>query len=167
MQKRSPWFTVSLHVAIALLVGIVLGSIIQTQANLAALSTMGVEVSAFRRVMATLWDLVTFSPIYALLFSVGFTVSQGVALLISRLALAGRYRLLLCPLLAIIALFLTFHLVDRFAPMPTLMAATRTTLGFVAMLASAGAAGLTLALLRGRGRHHAHRSTSATVPPAR
>ncbi|UYF98897.1 PQQ-dependent sugar dehydrogenase [Halomonas sp. GD1P12] len=163
MQKRSPGFTVSLHVAIALLVGIVLGSIIQTQANLAALSTMGVEVSAFRRVMTTLWDLVTFSPIYALLFSIGFIVSQGAALLISQLALAGRYRLLLCPLLAIIALFLTFHLVDHFAPMPTLVAATRTSLGFVAMLSSAGAAGLTLALLRGRGRHHAHRGASATT----
>ncbi|MFG6666999.1 PQQ-dependent sugar dehydrogenase [Halomonas sp. HNIBRBA4712] len=165
MRKRSPWFYICLHFAIALLVGIVLGSIVQTQINLAALTDMGVEISTFRRVMTTLWDLVTFSPIYALLFSVGFIVSQAGGLLVSRLTLAGRYRLLLCPLLAVAALFLTVHLVNHFAPMPTLVAATRTTLGFFAMLLSAAVAGLVLALLRGRGHHrvHAARAGSAAI----
>ncbi|WP_447553583.1 PQQ-dependent sugar dehydrogenase [Vreelandella sp. EE22] len=154
MRRRPTWSVILIHFAIALLAGILLGSIVQTQINLSALQRMGVEISVFRRVMTTLWDLVTFSPIYALLFSVGFIVSQGVALLISRLMLAGRYRVALCPLLAVAALFTTFHLVDHFAPMPTLVAATRTTFGFIAMLASAGFAGLILALLRGRGHRH-------------
>ncbi|WP_447956020.1 PQQ-dependent sugar dehydrogenase [Vreelandella sp. EE7] len=161
MRKRPTWSRILIHFAIALLAGIVLGSVIQTQINLAALGHMGVDISAFRRGMTTLWDLVTFSPVYALLFSVGFIVSQSVALFTSRLLWAGRYRLLLCPLLAITALFITFHLVNYFAPMPTLIAATRTTLGFVAMLSSAGFAGLVLALLRGRGHYHRHAAQAA------
>ncbi|MCB8888697.1 PQQ-dependent sugar dehydrogenase [Vreelandella malpeensis] len=160
MQRRPLWSRVLLHVAIALVAGILLGSIIQTQINLAALARMGVEISLARRIATTLWDLVTFSPIYALLFSVGFLISQTVALTISRLVLHGRYRLALCPLLAIVALFATLHIVNHFAPMPTLVAATRTTFGLVAMLASAGFAGLLLALLRGRG--HRHRGTHLT-----
>ncbi|WP_249975829.1 PQQ-dependent sugar dehydrogenase [Vreelandella olivaria] len=154
MNKQTKKATLVIHTLIALAAGIVLGSIIQTQVNLAALQSMGVEISTGRRVMTTLWDLVTFSPIYGLLFSVGFLVSQTIALMISRLLLNGTHRILLCSVGAALGLMVTLYLVNHFAPMPTLIAATRNTLGFVAMLASAAFAGALFAALRGWSAKH-------------
>lgn len=148
MRNRPAWLTTVIHFAIALLTGTLLGSIVQTQMNLAALQQMGVDISVSQRLVTTLGDLLHFSPVYAALFAVGFIVSQLTALWISRRCWNGHHRPVICALSAMAALWATFQLVDYVAPMPTLIAATRTTAGMGAMLASAGIAGVVLALLR-------------------
>ncbi|SPJ32861.1 PQQ-dependent sugar dehydrogenase [Kushneria phyllosphaerae] len=163
MRKRPVWFTTVVHFAIAVLVGTLLGSIVQTQLNLAALQQMGVDISMGQRLATTLGDLATFSPVYAALFSVGFVASQIIALWISRRYCDGRHRLALCTLSAMAALWMSFHLVDYFAPMPTLIAATRSAAGMAAMVLTAGVAGAVLAWLNRTGRHSARTASSATM----
>ncbi|WP_438764915.1 PQQ-dependent sugar dehydrogenase [Kushneria sp. TE3] len=149
MHNRPAWLTTTIHFAIALLIGTLLGSIVQTQMNLAALQQMGVDIPVMQRLTTTLGDLVRFAPVYAALFSVGFVISQVAALWISRRLWNGHHRPVLCALSAMAALWATFHIVNHFAPMPTLIAATRTAAGMIAMLISAGIAGVVLGLLRG------------------
>ncbi|GHC25401.1 hypothetical protein GCM10010082_17840 [Kushneria pakistanensis] len=163
MRNRPARLTTVIHFAIALLVGTLLGSIVQTQMNLAALQQMGVDIPVAQRLSTTLGDLVTFSPVYAALFSVGFVVSQGVALWVSHRLWNGRHQPVLCALLAMVALWATFHLVNHFAPMPTLIAATRTTAGMVAMLLSAAIAGVVLALLRDADHRRVSSGTTSTM----
>ncbi|WP_445619875.1 PQQ-dependent sugar dehydrogenase [Kushneria sp. Sum13] len=166
MRNRQGFFITVVHFVLALLTGTVLGSIVQTQLNLAALQQMGVDISMGQRLMTTLGDLIHFSPVYAALFAVGFVLSQLTALLISHQFWNGRYRVALCALSAMVALWATFHLVDFFAPMPTLIAATRTGTGMAAMLLSAGVAGVVLAILRGADHQCAPEKATGTLAVA-
>ncbi|MFN2410706.1 MAG: PQQ-dependent sugar dehydrogenase [Halomonas sp.] len=134
---------------IALLVGVMLGSVVQTQLNLAALQSMGVAIPPDVRITTTWQDLLSFAPLYALLFGVGFVVSQTAAVLLCR-RLGGRYPMLLCVGAGIVGLWVTLWLVNTLAPPPTLVAATRGITGLVAMLATAGVAGAVFAGLRRR-----------------
>lgn len=86
------WLSTSISFLIALLVGVLLGSVVQTQINLAALQGMGVQIPAM--LDTTVNDLLTFAPLYALLFSVGFIFSQTAAVRLSRW-LGGRFQALL------------------------------------------------------------------------
>lgn len=88
------WLSTSISFLIALLVGVLLGSVVQTQINLAALQGMGVQIPAVLRLDTTVNDLLTFAPHYALLFSVGFIFSQTAAVRLSR-CLGGRFQALL------------------------------------------------------------------------
>lgn len=83
------WLSTSISFLIALLVGVLLGSVVQTQINLAALQGMGVQIPAM--LDTTVNDLLTFAPLYALLFSVGFIFSQTAAVRLSRW-LGGRFQ---------------------------------------------------------------------------
>ncbi|MFC0267814.1 PQQ-dependent sugar dehydrogenase [Kushneria aurantia] len=165
MRHWPAWSVTTVHLLIAMLVGIALGSIVQTQFNLAALQQIGAEISMAQRLMTTLEDLITFAPVYALLFSPGFLISQGVALVLSRMMFSGRYPVALCGLLAMAALFTTLVLVNHFAPIPTLIAATRTIPGTLAMVVSAGIAGVIMALLQRHRPAPAHR-VNAKAPLA-
>lgn len=147
MRTTPGWLPTIMSFLIALLVGVLLGSVVQTQINLAALQGMGVEIPATLRLETTLKDLITFAPIYAALFAVGFLLSQLAAVLTSRW-LGGRFLTLLCAFAAALGLLVTFEVVNVFAPMPTLVAATREVPGLMAMLVSAAVAGWLHALLR-------------------
>jgi glucose/arabinose dehydrogenase len=136
---------------IALLVGVVLGSVVQTQLNLAAIQSMGVAIPPGVRINTTWQDLLSFAPLYAPLFGVGFLVSQTAAVLVSR-RLGGRHPVLLCGVAGIVGLWTTLWLVNTLAPPPTLIAATRGIAGLVAMLTTAGLAGAVFAWLRRRGQ---------------
>lgn len=149
MSARAGWLSITISFLIALLAGVILGSVVQTQFNLAALQSMGVEIPTMLRLETTLQDLITFAPLYAALFSVGFLPSQIAAALISRW-LGGRFQALLGAGAAAIALLVSLKIVDSLAPMPTLIAATREATGMIAMLLSASLAGLLFALLNGR-----------------
>lgn len=52
---------------VALVVGVVLGTLVQTQLNLLALQALGVAVGIDARVSATLHDLAAFAPLYGML----------------------------------------------------------------------------------------------------
>ncbi|MDN7132854.1 PQQ-dependent sugar dehydrogenase [Halomonas sp. MC140] len=164
MPARAGWLSTSINFLIALLVGVLLGSIAQTQLNLAALQNMGVEIPTLLRLEITLSDLITFAPIYALLFSVGFLLAQVAAVWLSRW-LGGRFLMLLSAGAAAVALFVTLNLVDTFAPMPTFIAATRSTFGLGIMLITAALAGGLFAVLKGRSSRFkpSHRVASLVV----
>ncbi|MGM0825083.1 MAG: PQQ-dependent sugar dehydrogenase [Pseudomonadota bacterium] len=149
MTHQPRWALTGIYFVIALLVGVVLGSVVQTQFNLAALQALGVEIPAGERIATTLHDLASFAPLYAVLFSVGFVVSQTVAVLLSGW-LGDRFLALLCTGGAVVGLWTTLWLINTLAPPPTLIAATRGIAGFMAMLATAGVAGWLFARLRKR-----------------
>ena len=61
---------------VALAVGVILGTVVQTQLNLWALQAMGVAVGLDARISATGHDLVSFAPLYLLLFGLVFVPNQ-------------------------------------------------------------------------------------------
>ncbi len=126
--------------AIALLVGVVLGTVVQTQFNLLALQQLGVEISAGARWSTTVDDLRQFAPFYAALFGVSFLLSTLVTGLLLKVLGLG-HRVLFHAFGAAVALWVTFTLVDALTPPPTLIAATRTLGGVAALLVTAACAG--------------------------
>ncbi|WP_449285160.1 PQQ-dependent sugar dehydrogenase [Marinobacter sp. PE14] len=134
---------------VALAVGVVLGTVVQTQLNLWALQAMGVAVGLDARVSATGHDLVSFAPLYLILFGVSFLVSQGAAAAVSRFVGRG-LRITLFALAGAAGLWVSLMTVNALAPMPTLIAATRTEGGLLAMLLTAAFAGALFARLTAR-----------------
>ncbi|MCL7945325.1 PQQ-dependent sugar dehydrogenase [Marinobacter sp. ATCH36] len=146
MAASVTWWKVALAFVVALVVGSVLGSLVQTQFNLQALEGLGVEISMAKRLETSVQDLVGFAPLYAILFGISFLFSQGAASLVARLA-GESGRLWLYPLAAAVGLWVTLWLVDTLAPMPTLIAATREAGGSIAMIVTAAIAGWLFAVL--------------------
>lgn len=139
MKASSVWRVVAGFV-IALMVGALLGSLVQTQFNLLALQELGVAINLSTRVSTTLQDLLHFAPLYAGLFGVGFLASTLVTGLMLKL-LGLRARAPFDALGGALGLWATLTLVNALAPMPTLIAATRTPDGLLAMLLTAAVAG--------------------------
>jgi len=128
------------YFVIALILGSVLGSLIQTQFNLLSIQSLGADIGFGLRVQTSLQDLWNFGPVYALLFGLSFLLSQAAALALGRLTPRIGWPPLFA-LAAAVGLWVTFQLVNALAPMPTLIAATRSPFGLMAMLASALMAG--------------------------
>ncbi|NMT65059.1 PQQ-dependent sugar dehydrogenase [Marinobacter orientalis] len=146
MAASVSWWKVVLAFVVAVFVGSVLGSLVQTQFNLQALEALGVRISMGTRLETSIHDLVNFAPLYAILFGVGFLFSVGIASLVVRLA-GNSGRVWLYPLAAAAGLWATLRIVDALAPMPTLIAATRDSGGLMAMLATAAISGWLFAML--------------------
>jgi len=136
---------------VALVVGVVLGTLVQTQLNLLALQAMGVAVGIDARVSATLHDLAAFAPLYGMLFGVSFLLSQTIAAAASRFVGPG-LRVPLCSLAGGIGLWVAVLVANALAPMPTLIAATRSSGGLLAMVLTAAFAGGLFARLTARSR---------------
>lgn len=124
---------------IAVIAGAIVGSVIQTQFNLAALIELSVPVSMETRISTIIHDLFNFSPIFAVLLTLVLLIALPIAALCSRklggaerwwFVSAGFFGLLCC-----------FVVVNYFAPMPTLIAATREWTGLAAMALSGAFAG--------------------------
>lgn len=140
MATPHAWPRILGYFVLALILGTVLGSLIQTQFNLLALQALGAEIGWGLRVQTSLQDLLHFAPVYALLFGLSFLLSQAAALGLSRLMSRIGWPPLFA-LAAAVGLWVTFQLVNALAPMPTLIAATRSPSGLLAMLATALLAG--------------------------
>lgn len=128
---------------LALLVATLSGTVLQTQFNLAALTALGAEIRLTTRLTTTLHDLLGFAPVYAGLVAAAFAVALP-------LAAFGRRWLplpagLAYAMAAALGVWLAFMVVDAMAPMPTLIAATRSLAGTLAMLAGAALGGLVFA----------------------
>lgn len=134
------WLKWLLAFIAALLVGTLLGSLVQTQFNLLAIQSMGFPVPFEVRLMTSAQDLLFFGPVFAALFGGSFLVSQPVSLLINRW-LPPVWHPPLCAAGAAAGLGVTLKLVDTLAPMPTLIAATRSASGTLALVACAALAG--------------------------
>ncbi len=122
----------------AVLIAAVTGCIAQTQINLAALINLGAEIPPALRLDVTIQDLLGFGPVY---FAMVFTAFIPALLFAHFLARHWpRLRNLIFISAGALSLLITFKLVDAFAPMPTLIAATRGIVGTLLMM-SGGALG--------------------------
>lgn len=65
--------------AIAVVVAAALGSLVQTQINLAALAELGADIGAGERWAASIHDLIHFTPLYGALVAVAFLIAFPVA----------------------------------------------------------------------------------------
>ncbi|RUO22940.1 hypothetical protein CWE09_13480 [Aliidiomarina minuta] len=129
----------------AIAVTTVLGSIFQTQLNLIALRDIAPPVGFSMRVDNTLHDLINFAPLYLLIVSCALFIAFAIAELIARRF--PNYRFWLLVLAAIVGLWVTFHLINMLAPMPTFIAATRTLGGTAVMLLAAAIGAAVYALI--------------------
>lgn len=146
---------------VALLFGVILGSLIQTQLNLLALQALGLDIPLGVRLQTSLQDLLNFAPVYGIIFGASFVLSQAAALALGWRLEAKHWQPLLCALAAGLGLWLALSIVNALAPMPTLIAATRSPEGLAAILASAALAGWLLGRLLTRVAAQASHSHSA------
>jgi len=130
----SSWFV------LALLVAVISGSILQTQFNLAALMQLGVAISWTDWIATVGDDLTGFSPLLSLIMLLVYAIAFPVAAALARrfTQTTGALRGWLFALAGGAGFLVAMLLVDALAPMPTLIAATRSWAGLLAMaLASA------------------------------
>lgn len=126
---------VLLTFVLAVLIAGVLGSIFQTQINLAVMRDIGPPVSFGLRLDSTWHDLTRFAPIYIAIILVTFSVAFPVAEFLAR-KVPG-HRMIWLVLGASIGLWVCFQIINYFAPMPTFIAATRTLGGTLLLLLAA------------------------------
>ena len=164
MTTRTSWPVTVLAFMSALVVGTVLGTLVQTQINLLALVGLGVNIPPGVWAQTCLEDLFKFGPFYALVFGCSFLVSQLAAMGLTRSVLQ-RWRALVCAIAAGLGLWATFRLIDALTPPPTLIAATRGLEGTLAMALTAALAGWLFARWRRRPRRVDGRTLSALAMP--
>lgn len=129
------WLRVVLGWAIAVVVAVLAGSIVQTQFNLAAIAALGIEIGLMDRLSTTWHDLLNFTPTYAMLVAIAFAVAWPVAGLLKRWLPA--HRRLLFALAGFAALGTMIVVMNRALPV-TGIAATREAAGAL-LLAAVGA----------------------------
>ncbi|WP_126798683.1 hypothetical protein [Aliidiomarina soli] len=137
--------SILLAFVIAVLVAAVLGTIFQTQLNLAAMGNFGPPISFSMRLSNTWHDLRYFGPLYLAIIACTFLVSFSIAELVARL-FPGQ-RIVWLTLAAVVGLWLCFQVIDALAPMPTFIAATRGIGGTLIMLLAAAIGAVTYTLL--------------------
>lgn len=117
----------------AVLLAAMLGSIVQTQYNLAMLQSLGAPMSVGVRLRATGLDLLGFAPVFAVLVGAGFLFALPSAAWLSRRLLPGRW--LLFALAGALAVWLAMSLANALLPMPTLIGANRSLAGTLGLMA--------------------------------
>lgn len=121
--------------AIAVLIAVLLGSLVQTGFNLAAIAGLGIGLSIGDVLRTVLHDLIRFTPSYALLIATAFLIAWPVAAGMQRI-FPGQRRLLF-TLAGFSAIWTTIAIMNRALPV-TAIAATRELQGTL-MLALTGA----------------------------
>jgi len=129
----------------AVLLAGVLGSVIQTQFNLLAIGSIGPAIDFTTRLETTIYDLRHFGPVYTAIIFLVYLIALPVAHLVVRVQKRQIYAW--CAVATAIGLWVAFRFIDHFAPMPTLIAATRTTPGTLLMIFSSFLGGLFYAWL--------------------
>lgn len=130
---------------LAVLVTTLIGTLIQTQINLAALGSIGVAVDAPTRLATTGADLLGFTPMFGPIVAVGFLIAFLIAALMGRWWPQGKA--LLYPLAgfaAIITAMLLMAAIFKLTP----VAAARSTFGLIALSLSGALGGWTFAALQ-------------------
>ena len=122
-----------LYFFLAVLLASVMGTVLQTQFNLANLQALGAPMPLGVRVQTTCLDLLGFSPTFAVLVLLGFIFALPVASWLARLWPMGRW--LLFTLAGALAVLAAMALANALLPMPTLIGANRTFAGTVGLMA--------------------------------
>jgi aldose sugar dehydrogenase len=115
-----------------------LGSVIQTQFNLAAIAALGAEIPFGLRLSTTALDLAGFAPLWAGILALGFLIAFVVALLIHGFLRRHRSALLIAA--GTVSVFTTLWAMQAMLPI-TVIAATRGGAGFVALGLTGAVAG--------------------------
>ena len=122
-----------LYFFLAVLLASVMGTVLQTQFNLANLQALGAPMPLGVRVQTTCLDLLGFSPTFAILVILGFIFALPAASLLARLWPMGRW--LLFTLAGALAVLAAMALANALLPMPTLIGANRTFAGTLGLMA--------------------------------
>lgn len=124
---------------LAVAIAALLGSVIQTQYNLADLGRLGVTIEPGTGLDATVHDLLHFAPLYGGLIGVAFAVAWPVAgMLARRRPAARRWLFPLAGLAAVAVMLVTMNAVLPVTP----VAATRDASAVLLMALAGGVAGL-------------------------
>lgn len=123
---------------IAVVAAVALGSIAQTQFNLARIQALGQEIGPGTRIAATWHDLLNFTPAYGLLVSIAFAVAWPVAGVLKRWL--PDQRALLFTLAGFSAVWFMIAIMNQVLPV-TAIGATRSLAGTLVLSLAGGAAG--------------------------
>ncbi len=107
------------------------GAVVQTQFNLQELQALGADVPLELRLLTTVQDLIGFGPLYAVVVVLALGLALPMAALVARRAPSWRGALFV--LAGWVGLIVAIRIVDALTPPPVLIAATRSTLGLLAM----------------------------------
>jgi hypothetical protein len=137
-----------LYFLLAVLLASVMGSVLQTQFNLANLQALGAPMPLGVRAHTTCLDLLGFSPTFAVLVILGFTFALPAASLLARSWPTGRW--LLFALAGALAVWLAMALANALLPMPTLIGANRSLAGTLGLMVCGSLGALFFAVLARR-----------------
>ncbi|WP_113908129.1 hypothetical protein [Aliidiomarina celeris] len=143
---------------LASLASVVLGSVLQSQLNLVAISAIGPAITWQQRIDTTLHDLIHFSPLFALVVLLTFALALPCAHFVARYQ--KRQFASWCMVAGAVGLWVAYQVLNNLAPMPTLIAATRGGIGTLIMLLPGILGGYVYARLT-RSIHKITRSQSA------
>lgn len=121
---------------LAVLISVVLGTLVQTQVNLADLTAIDTPISTDDRLQATGHDLLRFTPLMTLLVGVSFLFALPAAEVVSRVL--KPMRVIVFFLAGAVGILVAFRALDWYAPPPVLIAATREWAGTLAIMAVVG-----------------------------
>lgn len=128
----------------AVIVAAVLGTVAQTQFNLASIAGLGAEIPTGIRLRTTLLDLAGFTPLYAIILAVALGLALPVAALLARRFPAARTALYAAAGAA--GVYTALRLMN-YALSLDAIAATRSLAGLLSLVAAGAAGGLAFALL--------------------
>lgn len=107
-----------------------LGSVIQTQFNLARIAALEGPVAMSLRLQLTLHDLGSFAPNYMIIIALALLIALVAAGLLARQL--PRFRVWLFPLAGFVAVAVALGLMSAMLPV-TVIGAARSSLGFIAL----------------------------------
>ncbi|KPF67629.1 hypothetical protein IP69_13115 [Bosea sp. AAP35] len=130
---------------VAVVITAILGSIAQTQFNLAAIAQMGGPVTGALHLRTTAQDLLGFGPVMGAIAAAAFLPAFAAAFVASRFVPAPAA--LVYALAGFLGIWAAFSLMGYFTPMPTLVAAVRGEIGLLTMSATGLIGGLVFSRL--------------------
>lgn len=118
----------------AVLGAAIVATVMQTQFNLAEITALNVPVDMSTRMQTINHDLLNFGPVFAAILVPALLIAFVVAWLLAKKL--PKYERSLFVVGGGVGLACAFLLIDSLAPMPTLIAANRTIIGFLGMSAT-------------------------------
>lgn len=137
-----------LYFLLAVLLASVLGTVLQTQFNLAYLQALGAPMPMTVRLHTTCLDLLGFSPTFAVLVMLGFIFALPAASLLARRWPVTRWAVF--ALAGGLAVLAAMTLANALLPMPTLIGANRSLAGTLGLMACGSVGALLFATLARR-----------------
>lgn len=137
-----------LYFFLAVLLASALASVLQTQFNLANVQALGAPMTLAVRLQTTGFDLLGFSPFFAVLVILGFLFAMPAASWLARRW--PRARGLLFALAGALAVWLAMASANALLPMPTLIAANRSLAGTLGLMCCGSLGALLFAMLARR-----------------